>query len=731
MKSVQSGRTGEVRATDFTRRDFIKVSGAAGAGLLLVTQLPGCTRAGAVAEGADGGEAAALNAWVRIAPDGTITVMVDRSEMGQGISTSLPMLVAEELEADWADVRFEFAPADPVYNNPKFGSQGTGGSTSIRAAWEPMRKVGAAARLMLIAAAAERWGVAPKQCRAEMGVVHGPGGQELGFGDLAEAAAAQPLPEDPPLKDAADFRLLGKPRARLDTRYKVNGTATFGIDVQLPGMRIASVERPPMFGGAVRSFDDAKARAVPGVRDVVQISNGIAVVADTYWDALQGRKALEIAWDGGPNADQSSEKISRMFRKLAARPGAVARDDGNVVAALGRAGGKTLEAAYEVPFLAHATMEPMNCTAWVRKAASATGSASGCEVWVPTQSQTATRETAAKLAGVPLEQTAVHTTYLGGGFGRRSEVDFVTDAVEVSKALGGPVKVVYSREDDVRHDFYRPASYHAFRAALDADGWPVAWSHRVVAPSILARVFPGAIRNGVDGEAVEGAVGMPYAIPNVRVEYRQAETGIPVGWWRSVNHTQNAYAVECFLDELAHAAGRDPFQYRRHLLRESPRHLRVLELAANKAGWGGTLPGGRARGIAVHEAFDTFVAEVAEVSIEGGKPRVHRVVAAVDCGPTVNPRIIEAQIRSAIVYGLTAALYGDIGIRDGGVVQSNFHDYLMVRMREAPEIEVHIVRSTDPVGGMGEPGTPPIAPAVVNALYALTGGPIRKLPIRL
>lgn len=703
---------------ELTRRDFVKVTGAAGAGLVLALSIPGCGRGRTT-----GGDAFAPNAWIRIGPDGGVTLVVDRSEMGQGVTTALPMLIAEELEVDIDDVRFEFAPADPAYNNPMFGSQGTGGSTSVRAAWQPLRKAGAAARLMLIGAAADRWGVPASECQASNGeVLHGSSGRRAGYGDLVEAAAGRAAPEDVPLKDPSEFTVLGKPHPRLDTPFKVDGSATFGIDVKPSGVLIANVARCPVFGGKVSSFDDAKARSVAGVRDVVQVGNGLAVVADTYWAALEGRRALQIDWDDGQYANQTSERITAAFRDLANKPGVVARDDGDVAAALPRAA-RRVEATYQLPYLAHATMEPMNCTAHVHDG--------GCEVWAPTQNQTGTRGLAAKLAGVPVEHVTVHTTYLGGGFGRRFETDFVTDALETSKAVGAPVKVVWSREDDIRHDFYRPASYHVLRAALDRDGWPTAWMHRLVVPSIMKRVFPDSVKNGLDTEAVEGAVNLPYGIANVHVDYHDADVGVPVGFWRSVNHTHNGYVVECFVDELARATGKDPFEFRRRLLKDGSRHLRVLERVADRAGWGGALPAGRARGIAVHESFGTFVAEVAEVSIDDGKPRVHRVVAAVDCGPTVNPNIIEAQVESAIVYGLTAALYGSISIGDGRVQQGNFDDYPMLRINEMPEIEVEIVQSSDSQGGMGEPATPPIAPAVVNALYALTGRPIRSLPIQI
>ncbi|MCI0529503.1 MAG: xanthine dehydrogenase family protein molybdopterin-binding subunit, partial [Nitrospira sp.] len=469
-------------------------------------------------------------------------------------------------------------------------------------------------------------------------------------------------------------------------------------------------------------YDATKAKAIQGVRDVVQISSGIAVVAEGYWPATQGLKALEVQWDEGPNARQSSADITTVFKTLAEQPGAPARHEGDAEQALGKAA-KKLEAVYEVPFLAHATMEPMNCTAHARS--------DGCDIWAPTQAQTLTQLTTAKITGLPPEAVKVHTTLLGGGFGRRFEVDFVADAVEVSKAVGVPIKAIWSREDDMQHDFYRPTAYNRLSAGLDEQGIPIAWTHRIVGPSILARAFPGAIQNGIDSSSVEGAADIPYTVSNIHVDYIMKDTGVPVGFWRSVGHSQNAFIRECFLDEVAAAAGKDPYEFRRQLLDKKPRHKAVLELAAAKAGWGQPLPEGRYRGIAVEESFGSFVAEVAEVSVgKDGQVRVHRVVAAMDCGRFVNPDTIEAQVQSAIVYGLTAALKGEITIENGRVKQSNFHDYEMLRIDEMPVVEVHIMPSNEPPGGVGEPGTPPIAPAVVNAIFAATGKRVRKLPIR-
>jgi len=696
------------------RRAFLQTAGTVGAGLVISFRIP--TRREQQAA------PFAPNAWLRIEPDDSIRVLVDRSEMGQGVTTALPMLLAEELEADWTKVQIEFAPADKAYINPLFGMQGTGGSTSVRAAWTPLRKAGAAAREVLITAAAQAWGVNRAECRAERGaVVHAKSRRRLRYGQLALRAGALPVPADVPLKDPKDWRIAGKPTKRLDTPVKVNGRAKFGIDVRVPGMRVALVARSPVFGGKVKSFDAAAAKKVEGVRDVVQISSGIAVVASGYWPAKQGRDALKVEWDEGPGATVSSASISQLFAERAGQPGVMARHDGDPDGALGGAA-QRVEAVYELPFLAHATMEPMNCTAHVRP--------DGVDIWAPTQFQTGAQGLGAQIGGVPPEQVQVHTTYLGGGFGRRFELDFIQEALEVSKAVGAPVKVIWSREDDIQHAQYRPANYHRLAAGLDATGRPVAWTHRIVAPSIMARVFPNMVQNGLDGEAVEGGKEMAYAVPNVHVDYQLTDTGIPVGFWRSVNNSYNAFAVETFIDELAAAAKVDPFEYRRGLLANAPRHRGALELAATKAGWGTPLAAGRGRGIAVHKSFESFVAEVAEVSVSSaGEVRVHRVVCVVDCGMFVNPDTIEAQMQSAIVYGLTAALKGAITIDGGRVQQSNFHDYEMLRLADMPLVEVHIVPSTEAPGGVGEPGTPPIAPAVCNAIFAATGKRIRKLPI--
>jgi len=707
-------------AIELNRREFVRSGVAAGAGLTLAIHLPACARPG------DAGVATTPfkpNAWLRISTDGATTVIVDKSEMGQGVLTSLPQMIMEELDGDWSRIRIEPAPVDPAYNNTFYNIQATGGSTSVRSSMQSLREAGAKARAMLVSAAAVDWGVDPSGCHTESGyVVETDGRRRKSYGDLAEAAATMPVPESVELKDPRDFKLIGKPIARLDVADKVTGSAGFGIDADSEGMLVAVVARCPSFGGKVASYDDQAALTVPGVRQVVEIESGIAVVADGYWPATQGRRALEITWDRGAMEGVSSETIAKKFKALARGAGVVARDEGNAARALGRAA-KRIEAEYQVPYLAHATMEPMNCSASVTPGK--------CTLWAPTQFQSGLRMIGAQITGLPEEAVEVNTTLLGGGFGRRFEMDFAAEAVQLSQAISRPVKVIWSREDDTGHDFYRPAAYNRLGAGLDSAGDPVAWTHRIVGPSIMTRLSAlfGPLPDGLDSTSVEGAADMPYGIENIHCDWVHADVGVPVGFWRSVGHSQNAFVTECFIDEVAGAAGRDPYEFRRGLLAESPRHLGALELAATKAGWGGPLPDGRARGIAVAESFGSYVAEVAEVSLENGIPRVHRVVCAIDCGVHVNPDIIAAQMESGIVYGLTAALYGEITIDNGGAREGNFDSYQMLRIQEMPEVEVHIVQSTEGPGGVGEPGTPPIAPAVVNALAALTGERIRKLPI--
>jgi len=664
------------------------------------------------------------NAWIRIAPDGAVTVVIDKAEMGQGIETSLSMLAAEELDADFSRVDIEFAPVAPEYKNPVFGSQGTGGSTTIRGSWLPMRTAGAAAREMLVAAAAATWGVEPSTCQSEKGeVVHAASTRRIGYGALTARAATMPVPKTPKLKSPADFKLIGTPARRLDGAPKATGKLQFGIDVQRPGMRIATVARCPVFGGKPAKFDSAAALTVKGVKKVLQVSGGVAVVADNFWSAKKGVEALNVTWDEGPHATLSSEKITEAAKALARKPGAVAETRGDVEKAL-QSATKRLDAVYEIPYQAHATMEPQSCTAEVR--------ADGCDLWVGTQFQEALQKVAARVTGLPPSSVAIHTTYLGGGFGRRSEMDFAVDALEIAKEMPGtPIKVIWSREDDMRHDFYRPASYSVLRGGVDKAGKPVAWSHRIVSPSIMSRVFPHFVKAGIDRSSVEGAVELPYGTPNVFVDYHMHETGVPVGFWRSVGHSGNAFISESFFDELCALTKLDPFETRKTLMTNAPRLKAVLELAASKAGWGKPMGKGKGRGIACHSSFKSHVAQVAEVTVtDDGKVRVDRVVCAIDCGSVVNPDTVEAQMQGAIVYGLTAALKSEITLAAGKVVQANFHNFKLLTMSEMPVVEVHIVPSTESPGGCGEPGTPPIAPAVANAIFAATGKRIRKLPIK-
>jgi isoquinoline 1-oxidoreductase beta subunit len=652
-----------------------------------------------------------LNAYVHIAPDDTVTLFIHKAEMGQGTVTSLSMLLAEELECDWNKIRTEFPGVDRAYGP----LQGVFGSMSIRTSWDPLRKAGATAREMLVQAAAQRWGVDKAQCKAENGFVSNTAtSARLSYGALAEAASQVTPPTSVTLKDAKQFKLIGTSPKRLDTPDKVNGKTTFGIDVRVPGMLYASVARCPVFGGKVASFDATKAKVVAGVKQVVQISNGVVVLADNTWSAMEGRKTLQVQFDEGALANTSTASIRKMFADLAAKPGAVARTEGDFAAAHSTSA-TTIDAVYEAPYLAHAPMEPLNCVAHVR--------ADSCEVWASTQIQTAAHGAAVKITGLPPDKVQVHTMYLGGGFGRRGGADYVAEAVEISKAAGVPVKLTWSREDDLQHDLYRPGAYARFAAALDADGWPVAWNTRIACPSF------GGLRNGVDRTGVEGVADILYGIPNILVEYHAADAGIPVSYWRSVGYSQNTFFTESFIDELAVAGKKDPVELRRRLLAKSPRLLGVLELAAEKSGWSKPLPAGRFRGIAVANNVGSFNAQVAEISVDKGKLRIHRVVCAVDCGQAINPKGIEQQIQSGIVFGLTAALKGNITIERGRVQQQNFHNYNMLRIDEMPLVEVHLVPSHAAPGGIGEASTPPIAPAVANAIFAATGKRIRRLPI--
>jgi isoquinoline 1-oxidoreductase beta subunit len=707
---------------NISRRDFLKTGAVVGGGLILGFSLPlreqSSEAAAAVPE-------LVPNAFIRIGADDTVTVIVNHSEMGQGIYTSLPMLVAEELEADWTKIRAEAAPVDPVYNHTAWGMQMTGGSSSVWSEYDRLRMVGAAAREMLIAAAAATWKADKKTCRAQKGKVIHRSGKSLTYGQLAGKAAAMPVPKEVKLKDPSKFTIIGKPTRRLDTPEKVDGTAMFGLDVSLPGMLTAVVARPPVFGAKVASVNAEKAKAVPGVKDVAQVPSGVVVIASSFWQAKAGRDALEIVWDEGPGASLSTAGMREQYAKLSKTPGTVVRKDGDAESTLATAARK-LEANYEVPYLAHATMEPMNCTVDLK--------ADSCEIWTGTQFQTVDRAAAASAAGLKPEQVKIHTMLLGGGFGRRANPasDFVLEAVHVAKAAKAPVKVVWTREDDTRGGYFRPMWYDQIAAGLDAKGKPVAWKHTIVGQSILAGTpFEQAmVKEGIDETSIEGAKDLPYAIPNVQVDLHSPRVTVPVLWWRSVGHSHTAFVVESFMDELAHAAGKDPYEFRKKLLARHPRNLGVLNLAAQKAGWGKPLAKGRGRGIAVHESFGSFICHVAEVSVStAGEIRVHRVVTAVDCGKFVNPDTIGAQMESGIVFGLSAALHGAITLKDGRVEQSNFHDYPILRLSEMPVVEVHIVRSREKSGGIGEPGVPPIAPAVANAVFAATGARLRSLPM--
>jgi isoquinoline 1-oxidoreductase beta subunit len=702
-----------------SRRSLIKGGLAVGAALVVGFEIPlGGRRA--AAQPAPG--LFTPNQWITIDRDGLVTIVNSVVEMGQGSLTTMPMIVADELDADLDRIKVQQAPANPaLYANPMTKTQSYGGSRGVRDHMQMLRKAGAAAREMLMQAAANEWGAPVGEVTTEPGVViHKPTGRRLPYGTLVDKAAQLPVPQDPKLKTPDQFRYIGKIVRRRDTPVKVNGTAIFGMDVQVPGMLIASIERCPVFGGEVKSFDATAAKRVKGVSHVVKVTNGVAVVADSFWATLQGRKALKVTWDDGALATLTSAQISSGYKAAAAQKGQQARKDGDAEKALAE-GGKIVEAIYEVPFLEHACMEPMNATAHVR--------ADACEIWAPTQNPGGTQQTGARLTGLPANKVVVNTTFLGGGFGRRGEQDFITDAVETSKAVGKPVKVMWTREDDIQHGFYRPATYNVFKAALDPKGMPVAWWNRIVGPGL--QVQKGRVpAYSLDATALAGARDMPYDVPNVLVEWVHKDFGIPVGFWRSVGSSQNIYIVEGFVDELAAAAGTDPFEYRRALLGKSPRHKAVLELAAQKANWGAPLPAGRARGIAVGFSYGSYAAHVAEVSVApDGKVRVHKIVGAIDAGIAVNPDQVKAQMEGGAIYALTAVFYGEITIDRGRVKQSNFHDYRMLRIDEAPEMEVHILDSGQAPGGLGEPGVPTVAPAVCNAIFAVTGKRIRNLPL--
>jgi isoquinoline 1-oxidoreductase beta subunit len=688
-------------------------------GILLGFRLPAAT--GQLPVGA--APEFAPNAFIRIARNNVVTILVNKAEMGQGVTTALPMLVAEELEVDLARVRVVNAPVDAAYAHPRLGLQFTGGSTSVASEWARLRTAGATAREMLLAAAADTWKVDRARVRAENGRVLGPGKRSLPYGQLVDKARAMPVPPEVPLKAPAQFRIIGKPTPRLDSREKITGAARFGLDAYVPGMLTALVARPPVFGAKVRTLDAARARGVHGVTLVVEVPSGVAVVADSFWSAKKGRDALQITWDEGSGAAADTASMQAEYARLGRTPGRPARLEGDVPAAMARAA-THVSAEYSLPYLAHAPMEPLNCLVALKD--------DRCDIWTGTQYQTVDRANAARAAGLRPEQVHIHTLYLGGGFGRRANPssDFVVEAVHVARAARAPVQVVWTREDDIRGGYYRPMWHSTMSAGLDAAGTPVAWKHIIVGQSILENTpLAALVKDGIDATSVEGAADLPYAIDSAVVELHTQAAAVPVLWWRSVGHTHTGFVVESFIDELAHAAGKDPYRYRRALLAGRPRHLGVLDLAAQKAGWGRPLPAGRARGIAVHASFGSWCSQVAEVSVRGRTVDVHRVICAVDCGLAVNPATIRAQMEGAIVFGLSAALYGEITLEQGRVRQSNFHDYPVLRMEAMPAVEVHIVPSTAPPSGVGEPGTPPIAAALCNALFALTGRRIRSLPL--
>ncbi len=715
-----------------SRREFLRTAADVGGGLIIGLTLPSAARFGAasaaVAPAAPGSTQSEVNAFVRIDGEGNVSLIMHKSEMGQGVYTGLVQLLAEELDCDLKRVRIETAPVAAVYNNPMFPVQFTGGSMSISSSWSGLRLAGAAARMMLIAAAAQEWQVGIDSCRAEQNFVYGPDGRKASYGRLAAAAGKLPAPDPATirLKPQSEFSVIGKSIKRIEVGEKINGSGRFGLDVRLPGMLRAVLARPPALGSTPKSIDDTAARAVRGVVTVVRLTSGVAVVALNTYAARKGRDALVIEWQAAPGSTLDTERMRAEYQKLSLTEAPlVARSDGDAGPILHGGRYRHLEALYEVPFLSHAPMEPLNCAADWRP--------DRCDIWTGTQMQSPDRAAAAEVVGLPPEKVFIHTLLLGGGFGRRANPasDFVREAAELSKKIGKPVQIVWTREDDMHGGWYRPQLANRLEAALAADGKPLAWQHTVVGQSIMAgTIMQGMIQKGIDPTSVEGAADMPYAIPNVRVDLHTTTAPVRVLWWRSVGHSNTAFAVESFLDECAATAGKDPMEYRRSLLGERQgRHRAVLELLAEKSGWGMPLPAGRARGVAIHESFGSVVGEVAEVSMQDGLPRVHRVVAVIDCGTAVNPQMIAGQIESAVNYGLSAALYGEITFADGKPLQSNFDTYQVVRINEAPTVETHVLPSEKPPSGVGEPGLPPIAPAVANAIFALTGKRVRRLPM--
>ncbi|MEM5369588.1 xanthine dehydrogenase family protein molybdopterin-binding subunit [Paraburkholderia azotifigens] len=737
LLDAQNGKPrddGQPAHAALSRRTFLKfsasVAAVAGGGLMLGFSFPARSQ-GDVRKTVIGGDGVetpqngvfAPNAFVQIDTAGKVTLIIPKVEMGQGVYTSIPMLIAEELEVPLDSVTVDHAPPDEKrFSDPLLGGQLTGGSTSIRYAWEPMRRAGATTRVLLINAAAQQWQVEPASCHAENGqVIHAGTKRSIAYGQLVEAAAKLPVPENVPLKDPKDFKLIGTQAKRLDSPEKVDGSAIFGLDVRLPDMVYAAIVNCPVFGGTLASVDDTAAKKIPGVRQIVKFDNGVAVIGDHTWAAKRGAAALKITWNEGAGATVSTKTIFDDLAKASQGNGAVARKEGDVNNAFSQA--KTrIDAVYQQPFLAHATMEPINCTVHVKP--------DSCEIWVGTQVPTRARDAGAKVTGLPADKIIVHNFLLGGGFGRRLEFDMVTQATKVAKQLNVPVKVVWTREEDIQHDMFRPAYHDRISAGLDANGKPVAWQHRIVGSSILARFAPPAVKNGVDPDAVEVAADLPYDLPNQLIDYvRQEPRDIPTAFWRGVGPTRGTWVVESFIDELAVQAKVDPVKYRRDLLGKSPRALNVLNVATQAAGWGNAVPKGQGRGVSVMHAFGSFFSMVADVAVDQGEVRVTRVVCAVDCGMVVNPNTVEAQISGGIIFAITAALYGEITIDRGRVQQTNFTDYRILRIHETPPIDVHIVKSSEAPGGIGEPGTAAAIPAVANAIYAATGKRLRQLPV--
>jgi CO/xanthine dehydrogenase Mo-binding subunit len=726
-----------VSELSINRRRFLAGTAVVTGGLVLGVYP--AQRAGAMPNARPGSFQA--NAWLQITPADEVIFQLDRTEMGQGVLTALPTILAEELEIDPRRIVVEMAPVNKAFQDPL---QVTGGSSSVSKRWDILRTTGAQAREMLVAAAAARWHVKPDQCRADNGRVSHVGTDEsFTYGELADDAAKLPVPKNPALKNPSDFKYIGQSLRRFDGPEKSNGTAVYGMDVDVPAMAVAILMRNPHFGGSLQSFDATEARKSPGVVDIFEVNGAIAVVADTYWHATKSSRAVNVTWEKGPLGGLDSDGIRAAWVETAKQGGRTIRDEGDVEKAL-KGASSVHDAVYEVPYLAHATMEPQNTTASYHDGA--------CEIWSPNQGPDVAQALAADALGIPRDKVTVHTTLMGGGFGRRGIPDFVPEAALVSRRVKRPVKLIWSREDDMRHDFYRPATYNVMKAVLNDQGQVQSWSHKIVAPSMFRSLMPyfgkvapewvphwltnslsaaaGTIIKTRDPSSHEGAVDQPYAIPNVAIAHVFYDPGVPIGFWRSVGHSQNAFVVESFIDELAHKAGEDPYQFRRRLLQGNARHLGVLDLVAEKANWG-TPQVGTYQGIAVHESFGTVVAEVAEVRVTGNTIKVERVVCAVNCGIVVNPDQVYAQVESAVVFGLTAALKGRITIKDGAVEQSNFHDYPLLRMNEVPVVEVYVVPSTERPTGIGEPGTPPIAPAVANAVFAATGSRLRSLPLTL